>query len=300
MNKVLQSLFDSVTDAGALAKKLAESGMRSVKGGIAGIPLFGALEATVDAPSDRDEMHYLLVPLPGEGSKFAIFTKRALPAGVGAANDLPKVRIFHVSSGSAAPLLEKELIEQLVQRGLSTAETGSGVADGLDQIANAIDAETSKVSGGLLLIGGAVAIFNPLLAVGIAATAILPSLGAITVKAGTDFLGDKLRGWSKSSAEAKIRSVASADVGQIKPIVIPNPILRTLDAIITNPTTDYDPALDRATWPGEFTPHRHYEITLEAIGEVYADVLSGKRPAPLAECHQKWLRLLVGNRGGPA
>jgi hypothetical protein len=46
------------------------------------------------------------------------------------------------------------------------------------KIADEIDYKSNLVSGGLLIIGGAIAITNPLLRMGGAANSLLPSLGA--------------------------------------------------------------------------------------------------------------------------
>ena len=45
-------------------RSLAESGMKSVSEAFHGIPLFGALAAINTEEVERDETHYVLVPIP--------------------------------------------------------------------------------------------------------------------------------------------------------------------------------------------------------------------------------------------
>jgi len=122
----------------------------------------------------------------------------------------------------------------MVTQGLAVADTRSSLADRLDRIADDIDDETAKVSGGLILIGGAVALINPLLGVGIAAKALLPAVGAKAMKVGTEYIGEKLRTWSRSSAESRIRSEVVGKMSKLEPEVVANPLLRAFAMVKAN------------------------------------------------------------------
>jgi len=168
VNNLLKKLTDGASDAGTLARSIADSGLRSVNEVFRNMRIFGALSASSDENVEYDETHYVLVPLLGAQRKYAVYTKRILPPDTGVVNSLPKARIFHVPDETGREILERELIANIVNESLDFDAGSSEFADTLEKVADQIDSETSKISGGLMLIGGAVAFVNPVLGVGIA------------------------------------------------------------------------------------------------------------------------------------
>lgn len=289
----LRRLVESASGLGPLAAALTESGMKSVVEVFRGIPIFGSLSALSSAESERDETHYLLIPRLGDGTSFSIYSKRVLPEGIGAENSLPKARIFHVPDRSARSLLEQELVRKIVSDGISVAGPKSELADLLDRVADEIDRETNRVSGGLLLIGGVVALVNPLLGVGIAAKSVFPSLGAKVAKAGADLIGKKLRNWNHQRELASLEKVAKKDVERLQPELFENPILRTIHGLVSNPNPHEDPALNRSHWPDAFPNARSYSVTVEALGEVYRTEPESGNMRRLPKLQREWLGTLV-------
>ena len=290
MNSILKKLTERASDAGSLARSIAESGLRSVSEVFRGTKIFGALAASSGEDVEYDETHYVLVPLLGAQSDYAIYTKRVLPPDTGATNSLPKARIFHVPDETGKELLEQELVASIVRDRSGHDASSSELADMLEKVADQIDSETNKISGGLLLVGGAVALVNPLLGVGIAVKGLLPSIGAKASKAGAEYVGNKLRGWNKSSAISKLQKNASKEVRKLQPRIYSNPIVRSLEAIAANPETDYDPVLDHRNWIDEFESLHYYTVTSEAIQEVYQDVWEALDLGGYQESHIRWVR----------
>ena len=293
MHKILKTLTDGASDAGSLARSITDSGLRSVSEVFRGTKIFGALNASSDEHVEHDETHYVLLPLLGTRGEFAIYTKRILPPDTGATNSLPKARIFHVPDETGRELLEQKLIADIVSNKLDANVGTSELADALERVADQIDSETNRISGGLLLVGGAVAIVNPLLGIGIAAKGLLPSIGAKASKAGADYVGNKLRVWNKSSAESKLRKSTSKEIRKLKPTIYSNPIIRSLDAIATNPETDFDPAFDHRNWIDEFESLHYYTVTTEAIREVYQEIIDSIDHETYQKSHLCWLRSFV-------
>lgn len=289
MNQILKKLMDGVSDASSLARSITDSGIKSVSEVFKGIKIFGSLTVSSSENTEFDETHYVLVPLLGEERDFAIYTKRVLPPDIGTINSLPKARIFHVPDESGKELLERKLIEDIVEKKLPNSSGTSEFADALEKLADQIDRETNKLSGGLVLIGGAVAVLNPLLGVGIAAKGLLPSIGTKASKIGAEYLGNKLRGRNKSSETLKAQKEASKEVQRLKPQIYPNPILRSLDAIATNPETDFDPNFDHRNWVDEFESLQLYTVTTEAIQEVYQEILESTNLEPYQKHHIEWI-----------
>ncbi len=294
LNAFLNKLSSSAADAGSFAKGLVESGVRSVSEAFRGIPLFRSLDAHASADLERDETHYLLVPV-GEGA-YSIYVKRALPPDVGASNSLPKARLFHLPDSAAREELERKLVEMLAGEKGDEGGGESEFGDTLEGLADQFDKAADEISGGLLVIGGMVAIANPLLGVGIAAKALLPQIGTKAAKSGAGLVASKLRDRNAAKAAAKAGREAEKEVEKLKPQLFTNPLLRRLEIELTNPDAAVDPALDHRAWPDQFPAARHYEITVEAIREVYADAL-GAGMASGGDRHLAWLEEVVATGG---
>jgi len=293
MNRILKSLADGASDVNSFARSLAESGLRSVSEVFRGTKIYGALSASTVSNVEYDETHYVLVPLLGEERSYAIYTKRILPPDTGAINPLPKARVFHVPDEAGRGRIEQELIANLVGTRLSGDAGASEIADALQKLADQIDQETSKISGGVILIGGAIAFLNPLLGMGIAAKGLLPIIGAKASKLGAEYVGKKLRAWNQSAAESKLRKVASKEVLLLKPRVYANPIIRSLEQIAGNPKTDYDPFFDRHNWVDGFESPHLFLLTQEAVREVYRDLLGTAEFGMYQKSHITWIRTMI-------
>ncbi len=295
MNPLIEKWAKGASDAGALAKSIAESGIKSVSSAICGVRIFGSIHAQTSDEMQRDETHYLLVPFPGADSSYVVYTKRIIPAGVGANNSLPKARIFHVPDESGRKILEAQLLDRAVSvSGHSGAGEGeSEIADRLDELAAQIDEQTQSVTGGLVLIGGTVAFINPLVGLGIAASSLLPAIGGKTTKAGAGLIGDKLRARDKARKNSESLELARKEINKLDPELFHNPLLNSIDALITNELADYDPFIDSRNQVDSFENFRYYELTAVAVSEVYGDVLKKKKlKGSLSPMSRKWIEHL--------
>lgn len=293
MDKFLKKLTNSAENASALASSITESGLKSVNDVFRGIKLFGSLSSSVDEHVEYDETHYLLIPLIGMEKQYAIYTKRLLPLDTGAINSLPKQRIFHLPDANGKKLLEQELVANMVAKRTNDKTGSSDLADSLEKLADQIDNQTDKITGGLLLIGGAVAIVNPIMGIGIAVKGLLPSVSTKASKAGAEYIGNKLRNWNKSSALSKLNKDASQEIKQLKPKIYTNEVIRCLEAIASNPTEDFDPFTDKRTWPDQFQPSHYYPITLEAIQEIYSNSWDKLNLNNTLPAHTQWVKSLI-------
>lgn len=290
MDAILKKLTNKARDTQTLARAITESGLKSVSSVLRGTPIFGALTAASDETAEYDETHYVLIPLLGAEKNYAIYTKRILPLDVGANNSLPKARIFHVPDEAGTSLLERELVAELINKRCGEEVDSSELADTLEKLADQIDGETNKISGGFLLIGSAVAIVNPLLGIGIATQGLIPAIGAKASKVGAEYVGNKLRQRNKTVAKSKIEKKTTNEIRKLKPQIYPNPITRSLEAIAANPQTNLDPAFDHRNWIDQFKSPRHYAVTLEAIQETYQEAWHTLELSPYQESHLRWVR----------
>ena len=180
-----EALLGGVGGAFDAARGTFDTGFGLLRATIGGIPFLGTT-ATSDAYDHTrvDEKHYFLIEDEREAHGFALLVLRCLPAGVPPINDLPKRRLLHLPRADALPMLEHIVREEARQRAQDQGASGNAVSANLDALINEIDRVDSKVFGGLLAVGGLVALANPLAGAAIAAKALVPSIGLIAAKYG--------------------------------------------------------------------------------------------------------------------
>ncbi len=270
MNETLQQIISKSKDSVAVVDELRKAGLSIVTGKIGQLPLLHALTAGQSEGQAYDETHYLLVPAVEADCGYALFTKRLIPAGEGANNSLPKRRVFHVPNESTCEVLVDLLtLEKRGEIQARKSSTGFELADRLDHLAEGIDKEAGNLSGGLLLIGGAVAFFNPLLGIGIALNSIVPAVGSKIAQSGTSLVADKLRDWNAKTHRAEIDKKAKQEVKRLKADVYENPILKSIDALLSNVEPEYDPFVSLGNPVDHFSELARLAITSEAVRSVY-------------------------------
>ncbi|MEM7600444.1 MAG: hypothetical protein AAF357_03390 [Verrucomicrobiota bacterium] len=189
---------------------------------------------------------------------------------------------------SAEQLLRQELIREFADKNQHREEPESPLANKLAKVGDLIDEESSRVSGGILLIGGAVAFVNPIAGAGIALHSLIPAIGGKMSKLGGNYLAERIRRQNRKSDESKRLKESSKEVRNLRPKIYTNPIIRSLESIKRNPQIDYDPFLDRQNWPDSFEKSHYFEVTREAICEVYAGETNDS--ASWQDFHLAWIR----------
>ncbi len=292
MKWITDKVIGTAQDIKELASRLVADGVGFLRSSIGSLPLITGtrvMEIASDVPAD--ETHYFLVPFRTAPDGYAVSIQHALPPGYGLANDLPKVRVFHLPSVAARERMEEILAASLGKkyREENAADAHSEMAVRIERFATEIDKQSERVTGGLLVIGGVVAIANPLLGVGIAAKALLPSVGSKITNEALRFVTEKLRISAKRGADEKAAQQAAMDVQQLKPVIHINPLLALLETAVS---TD-DPGFDPAAQPS--APDRFHALTARAISQTYADILAQNEPPAEARLHGYdigWLRAL--------
>lgn len=291
-------IVESASDLKKLAQRIADDGTTFLKSSLGSIPLLSSIQPRVEEPDfGSDERHYFLVPFRPAPENYALYTLRVLPDGIGPENDLPKRRIFHLPGEGSRPALEELLRNQLSGKTLAEIGDDTPLADRLDQVADDIDRSSTLVTGGLLLIGGAVAFANPVAGAVIAAKAIIPSLGSKVSTRAFGYVGDKLRKFQGDRSESKARKEAEKEVNRLKPELQTNPLLALLEEAIAISDEMHDPALDPKNFPDDLDEARACSLAAEAIWSCYQPVVSSEIPLAEARLHQAdadWLRSLEG------
>jgi hypothetical protein len=270
-NNFVKRLWDpilkSAEDFQDTAGRMLDSGISFFKTKFGTFSLLSSSEAVVGG--DRDETHYFLVPSLREKKGYCLYRLRVLPEGVGPQNDLPKARLFQLPAVGTQDHLTDLLTEELKDEQLQNSPSESNLANRLDVIADEIDHQINLVSGGLLLIGGVVAIANPLLGIGIAAKSLIPGLGAKLSTHGVRHASDWLRNRGKKAADTAAHKTAKAEVEKLKPEVRENKLLGILETSLHTPDGDFDAIIaSRNLWddPADFPELR---LGIQAICAVY-------------------------------
>ena len=256
------------------------AGMGFVKATIGGAWLFGSTETSSSYDHDRvDEKHYFLVPDRRSSAGYSLYVMRCLPDGVPPINDLPKHRLFHLPSEHAMPTVEHILLSDARTSAQTIPIPADSVGTRLNHIADQIDRLDGKVFNGVLLIGGLVALINPLAGAAVAVKALIPSIGLLLSKYGLQYASDAANSRELSS---RIRAAEKEVLRQFRDSgteSMVNPILRQLDRALETTEGEYEPILDFDTNTidfGERDRERLLRLTCQAISNVYDDVVHNR------------------------
>ena len=101
------SLEKSLKEGMARAQSAIDSGISFVRSSVGQLPFFASVEATVqEGGVARDETHYFMVPYRLADSGYALYSTRRVPEGYADANDLARLRVFHLPGPGAETALE--------------------------------------------------------------------------------------------------------------------------------------------------------------------------------------------------
>jgi len=279
-------------------QQTAEYGYSSVSGGlgIAGagvgyvtelvgsLRLFGST-TTSGAEQKFDERHYFLVPDTRSEDGYSLVVTRCLPAGVPPINELPKRRILHLPNADAEAMLRSLLIRQAQAKELATPANGKSMADRAREMADYIDALDDRVFGGVLLIGGLVAIFNPLAGAAIAAKSLIPSLGMLASKYGLRVAEESL---NQADMKRKVKQAEKDVLKQFRGSQAEqqvNAILTITERALRTNEDEFDPMLElHALLQTELTAEqrRMMRLASSAVLDVFDNALQSPREASKA------------------
>lgn len=281
----VQDFFKQIGDFGFSAVssgwEIAGNGIAYVTKGIGSLRLFGSTCAS-SVSTKYDERHYFLVPDVRAADGYSIAIIRSLPEGVPPINDLPKRRIMHLPNQDSEAMFRNLLIKQAQAEELSKPNSSKTLADRAKEIADAIDALDEKVFGGILLIGGLVALFNPLAGAAIAAKSLIPSLGLFASKYGLRIAQESL---TQADLQRRARTAEKKVLNQFKDsqvIVHISLVLSILERALRTTEDQFDPLLAfHDQMQQELTSEQKYWLTLgsQAVVTTYNSLLDNSGTA---------------------
>ena len=277
-----------------------KDGIHVITDRIGTLPIFVSLEQSdqFDSQALFDEKHYFVVPFVQSETGFVLHTTRCLPEGVPELNDLPKRRIFHLPNEHYEASLREHMLRVLRENSTNNHEVSS-----IEKLADAIDEFDKKLTYGMLIIGGIAVMFNPLIGAGIAAKAVLPSVGGLLNKFTLRPIGEKL---SQRQLKKQIENTQNQVLSQFShadTLKVTNPILRELELALRTTETQHDPLTDpnfaNADIP-QLNSTRWRQLTELAILHIYDDIYQNEalhQAAQLGPEDIRWLTVLfAGHR----
>ncbi len=162
--------------------------------------IFGSTESSASYDDHPvDEKHYFLIPNRRADVGYSLYSMRCLPDGVPPINDLPKRRVLHLPNEHATATVEHIIAADARQKAETASPCSTAIGSRLNELADQIDRLDGKVFNGVLLIGGLVALINPLAGAAVAMKALIPSMGLILSKYGLKYAGDTATGMQTAS-----------------------------------------------------------------------------------------------------
>ncbi len=283
----------------AQASQTMGAGYGYLRESISGAWLFGSTESS-DSYDDQpyDEKHYFLIPFQIAESGYSLYSMRCLPEGVPPINDLPKRRIFHMPNSHAGKTVEQLLIEQTRESVTAEGADDKSMGNRLIGLADQIDKLDDKMFNGALVVGGLVALINPLVGAGIAAKALIPSVGMLLSKFGLKYAGES---FNERSLVKKIRKAEKDVLKQFRGSdtdSFVNPLLEQLGRALRTDGLEFDPLVDvhfEETDFGSRDRQRMLQLSYRAISNVYRETLADRGQWPAAGLGPedvRWLQLI--------
>lgn len=296
MKRYLQKGINTVSPLLNKALEEISSSVLSFKDVVDGLPVFVSLEKSDKYQNiEYDEKHYFVIPYEISEYKFALHTMRCLPGNVPEINNLSKRRVFHFANEYAESGLKHYMLESAKE---VVQEKYKDKPSTLESLANDIDALDTKLTYGMLLVGAAAAVVNPVVGAGIAAKALLPGAAEILTKYGLRPAGEKV---SKIQLEKEVRQAEDNITKQFESsdtLRVVNPILQELELALRTNESEHDPLVDPNLANGsipELSHERWRELTEIAIYHVYRDIYkdtSRHKEAKLGPEDIRWLKLI--------
>ncbi|XPF93232.1 hypothetical protein ACM9HF_14540 [Colwellia sp. RE-S-Sl-9] len=296
----MQNFFKKgINAARSLTDKATEelsSNYAIVKEKLDGLPIFVSAEKSDKYKGIQyDEKHYFVIPYELSEYKFALHTMRCLPNAIPEINNLPKRRIFHFPNEHSEEMLKgymRQSAEEMARKNKNNNPSS------LESLANQIDSLDKKLTYGMLLVGGLAAIVNPLLGAGIAAKAILPSVGGLLNKYGLKPTGEKLSQYQLDKSIKDAEEHIAKEFEDANTLQVINPILQELELTLRTSEYQHDPLTGPNLADGsipELDDERWRELTEVAICHVYKEAY--ENPALHEQAHLgpenlRWLKIM--------
>ncbi len=221
-----ETLLSGVSGAFDKVTGTFDTGVGLLKSTLGGIPFLGSTfsSKTYDH-TQYDERHYFLIPDATSSEGYSLYVMRCLPTGVPPINDLEKRRLLHLPDENSLPMLEHIVLRETREQASSEAVADNFISQNLDNLINEIDKVEGKVFSGVLLLGAAVALANPLAGAAVAMKAAAPSIGLVVSKYGLKKVSETATNLDISNQIKRAEKDIKKQFKSAKTVSLINPIL---------------------------------------------------------------------------
>lgn len=221
-----ETLLSGVSGAFDKVTGTFETGAGVLQGSLGGIPFFGATATSQFYDHTKfDEKHYFLIPDSASDDGYSLYVMRSLPAGVPPINDLEKRRLLHLPSDGALPMLEHIVVKDARYQASVEAVSNNFVTSNLNSLIDEIDKVDGKVFNGVLLLGGLIALANPLAGAAVALKAAVPSIGLTVSKYGLKAVSETATNMDVAQQIKRAEKDVKAQFKSAKTVSVINPLL---------------------------------------------------------------------------
>ena len=310
LKKAIQQAGHLGTAALQRSKEAFSDGLETARSTIRRSSLLARITSSSSFDDElADERHYFLIPDRTAESNYTLCVFRCLPPGVPPINDLEKRRVLHLPSIHAEATL-REIVRQQAstEARVAEADTPLQIDKRLGNLANEIDHLEGKLFGGAIMIGGLVALANPVAGAALAAKALAPSIGLLLSKHGLRMASEGASGLDVSRRVRQAEKQVKKDFEHSGTRGLINPVLAQLDEALDTRESEYDALLQfdpeeirsalegsgsgrdpqRTSLPSE----RLLELTCQAVADVYAPILGSRSKRKQARLGAEDVRFL--------
>ncbi len=188
----------------------------------------------------EDITHYFLIPDIHNVGSYILQTHRVVPSSL--SNNITQKKIFHLPSSSSLQELEDLVFTKEKSRLKKDSKSNTVISGTLDDVANAIDINNSKLTNGLWVVGGIICLANPITGMAVIGASLMPNIVNHVISRTAKNIANSLESSAQEKAEKKNEDLARKKLTKHKPEVVINTILSKIEKAAQN--SDYEPNVD--------------------------------------------------------
>jgi hypothetical protein len=216
---------------------------------------------------DKEIIHYFLVPTSAKDAPNTLYVIHSFPEGSGNPVDLKKHRIFHLPDTSAMERMRLMVLHSITASMIPDEIPHSYTEASLIELGEAIDEKGTALSGGIMLIGGAITLINPVAGMAILAGSLVPQLGSWLSSKALNGIAGSLADKRRKKAEKIAEKSSHREMRRSTCEAYINPILQHM-ARSASASPQSLSQLDFPL-PHHFSQLSWYALTLDAVCQTH-------------------------------
>jgi len=270
MNDSWKSWVENALQTGQQGWKSMQGHISDVTSKIGGLTSkFSLVGLFHSGDEDKEIIHYFLIPTASQEAPNTLYVIHSFPQGASHPVDLKKHRIFHLPDATAMERMRQMVLQSITASKVAKHLPHSSTEAALIELGEAIDENGTALSGGIMLIGGALTLVNPVVGAAMIAGSLVPQLGSWISRKTLHGIAGSLAGKRRKKEEKIAEKSSQREMRQSTCETYINPILQHL-AIVASPAA---PSINAPDFPlpHHFTNLSWYALTLDAVCQSQSD-----------------------------